>query len=98
MVVALPLAASVTPEIEIAYLAITGFLVVVPLLFALIAILLIFALASFDEYHQSFVDGRTSDFKDIIIDSIGGTCGILFYGTYYFVYKLGYKKGIDCKK
>ena len=65
---------------------------------ALIAILLIFALASFDEYHQSFVDGRTSDFKDIIIDSIGGTCGIFFYGTYYFVYKLGYKKGIDCKK
>ena len=64
---------------------------------AFIAILLIFVLASFDEYHQSFVDGRTSDFKDVIIDSVGGSCGIIFYGSYYFIYKLGYKKGSNAK-
>ena len=64
----------------------------------LISILLIFALASFDEYHQSFVDGRTSDFKDVLIDSAGGLCGILFYGTYYFIYRKGYKRGLEEKR
>ena len=63
----------------------------------LISILLVFTLASLDEFHQSFVDGRTSDFKDILIDTAGGFAGILFYGTYYFVYRKGYKRGIKEK-
>ena len=61
----------------------------------LITILLAFALAGFDEYHQSFVDGRTSDFKDVLIDTAGSLAGILFYGSYYYIYRKGYKKGLS---
>lgn len=61
----------------------------------IITVLLIIALASLDEYHQTFVVGRTGQLKDVLIDSIGGICGIIFYGTYYLVYKLGYKRGVE---
>ena len=64
------------------------------LISALITILLIIIFAGFDEYHQTFVDGRTGAVKDVIIDTAGGIVGILFYGTYYFVYRRGYKKGL----
>lgn len=64
----------------------------------LISILLIFALASLDEYHQSFVSGRTSDFKDVLIDTAGGLAGVLFYGSYYFIYRKGYKRGLKEKR
>ncbi len=64
----------------------------------IITVLLIIALASLDEYHQIFVVGRTGQLKDVLIDSIGGICGIIFYGTYYFIYKLGYKRGIKNEK
>ena len=61
---------------------------------AIIALVIIIALAGFDEFHQTFVDGRTGQLKDVIIDTLGGIVGILFYGTYYYVYKRGYKKGL----
>ena len=64
----------------------------------LISILLVFTLASLDEYHQSFVDGRTSDFKDVLIDTAGGISGLLFYGTYYYIYRKGYKRGLREKR
>ena len=67
------------------------------LLSAIIALLLIFAFAGFDEFHQTFVSGRTGDIKDVLIDTLGGLVGVLFYGTYYFVYTLGYKKGLKEK-
>ncbi len=61
---------------------------------ALITLLLIIALAGFDEYHQTYVKDRTGDIKDVLIDTIGGVAGILFYGTYYYVYRRGYNAGI----
>lgn len=64
------------------------------LLSAIITIVLIILLASFDEFHQTFVDGRTGSIKDVLIDTAGGMVGILFYGSYYYVYKRGYKRGI----
>lgn len=64
------------------------------LLSAIIAIVLVIIFASFDEFHQTFVEGRTGAIKDVLIDTAGGITGILFYGTYYFVYRRGYKKGI----
>ena len=64
---------------------------------SLITLLLIFFLAGFDEYHQTFVNGRTGQLKDVIIDSLGALVGIIFYGTYYFVYKRGYNTGIKEK-
>ena len=64
------------------------------LLSSIITIVLIILLASFDEFHQTFVDGRTGSVKDVLIDTAGGMVGILFYGSYYYVYKRGYKRGI----
>ena len=63
----------------------------------IIALLLIIALAGLDEFHQTFVNGRTGDIKDVLIDTLGGIAGMLFYGTYFFVYRLGYKKGLKRK-
>ena len=68
------------------------------LISALITFLLIIIFAGFDEYHQTFVDGRTGAVKDVIIDTAGGIVGIIFYGTYYFVYRRGYKKGLNENK
>ncbi len=67
------------------------------LISAIIAIAFIIMAAGFDEYHQTFVDGRTGAIKDVLIDTAGGVAGILFYGTYYFVYKRGYKRGLKEK-
>ncbi|MBQ9182013.1 MAG: VanZ family protein [Bacilli bacterium] len=38
----------------------------------------IFLYACGDEFHQSFT-GRTSKFLDVIIDTLGGTLGVLLY-------------------
>ncbi len=47
-----------------------------------------------DEYHQTFVSGRTGQPLDVVIDSVGAMVGIAIYTTYYIVYKNGYKQGI----
>lgn len=60
----------------------------------IITILLCFIFAMTDEYHQTFVVGRTGQFQDVIIDTIGSMFGCLFYGTYYWVYKLGRKSNV----
>jgi VanZ family protein len=39
---------------------------------ALLAIFLVFAYAGLDEFHQSFVPGRTASFRDVLIDTSGG--------------------------
>ena len=67
------------------------------LISAIITLGLILVAAGFDEYHQTFVDGRTGAVKDVLIDTAGGVAGIMFYGTYYYVYKKGYKKGLKEK-
>ena len=58
----------------------------------LATISLVFLAASFDEYHQTKVDGRTGQYQDVLIDTAGGLGGILFSSSYYLVYKLGYNK------
>jgi VanZ family protein len=40
---------------------------------ALVSILLVVAYAAFDEFHQSFVPGRTALVTDVFIDAFGGT-------------------------
>ena len=65
---------------------------------AIITIALIILAACFDEYHQTFVDGRIGAVKDVLIDTAGGISGILFYGSYFFVYKRGYKRGLKEKE
>ena len=68
------------------------------ILSVIITIALVIIAAAFDEFHQTFVDGRTGSVKDVLIDVGGGVSGILFYGTYYFVYKIGYKTGLNENK
>ena len=64
------------------------------LLAAIIAIVLCAAFASSDEYHQTFVEGRTGQIKDVIIDTSGAVTGALLYGTYYITYRMGYRRHI----
>jgi VanZ family protein len=39
---------------------------------AALAVLLTFAVACADEFHQSFLPGRTATFRDVILDTMGG--------------------------
>lgn len=48
-----------------------------------------------DEYHQTFVNGRTGRPLDVVIDSAGACVGMAFYSTYYIVYRNGYKQGLE---
>lgn len=60
----------------------------------LIALVLSVVFAITDEYHQTFVAGRTGQIMDVIIDSIGAVVGLIFYTTYHIVYKNGYRKAL----
>ncbi|HTV58285.1 MAG TPA: VanZ family protein [Verrucomicrobiae bacterium] len=39
---------------------------------ALLTIFLVFGYAALDEFHQSFVPGRTAAFRDVLLDTSGG--------------------------
>lgn len=65
-----------------------------PLSFIL-AIIICIIFAATDEYHQTFVSGRTGQVLDVLIDSAGALVGLLFYSTYHLVYRNGYKKAIS---
>lgn len=58
----------------------------------ILAFIICVCFAISDEFHQTFVDGRTGQPLDVIIDSVGAVVGLLFYTTYHLVYKSGYKK------
>lgn len=45
----------------------------------IIAVSVCFIYACTDEYHQTFVNGRTGQFIDVIIDTIGAIIGSLLY-------------------
>ena len=62
-----------------------------------LALVICVAFAITDEYHQTFVAGRTGQPLDVIIDSLGAIVGLLFYSTYHLVYRSGYKKAIEEK-
>lgn len=51
----------------------------------LLGIVLSFLYACSDEVHQLFVDGRSGNIIDVLIDTFGSTCGVYLY---YFIYKL----------
>lgn len=42
------------------------------------ALIFSFVYALFDEFHQFFIDGRSPEFTDVLIDSTGALFGILF--------------------
>jgi len=39
---------------------------------AALSVLLTFAVAAADEFHQSFIPGRTATFRDVVLDTLGG--------------------------
>ncbi len=61
------------------------------LLSCAITILLSFIFAMTDEYHQTFVDGRTGQMMDVIIDTAGACIGILLFSSYYLMWWAGNK-------
>ena len=44
----------------------------------LLAALCCAVIAALNEYHQSFAEGRSCEFRDMLIDSAGGATGVLF--------------------
>ncbi len=50
-------------------------------------LVLVFLYAASDEFHQSFVPGRTALFTDVLIDTAGGFLGLLVGGWFYWVRK-----------
>ena len=67
------------------------------LLSIFITLVLIIIFASFDEFHQTFVDGRNGSIKDVIIDTIGGITGIMIYSSYFLAYIKGFLTGYKHK-
>ena len=45
----------------------------------LLTICFIFLYACTDEFHQRFIDGRSGQFTDVCIDTLGGLCGCLLF-------------------
>lgn len=60
----------------------------------IITIVVCVGFAISDEYHQTFVSGRTGQPLDVCIDSAGAIVGTLIYSSYYIIYKNGYKRGV----
>ncbi len=51
---------------------------------ALYTLIIAVIYAALDEYHQSFVPGRTAELKDVFVDSLGIISGIGFYRVVLF--------------
>jgi VanZ family protein len=48
----------------------------------LISMSICFIFACIDEYHQTFIPGRTGQFSDVLIDMIGVIFGCLLFNIY----------------
>ena len=53
-----------------------------------IAIILCFIYACTDEYHQTFVNGRTGQFKDVLVDTSGAIFGSIMFFVFYKLKKV----------
>lgn len=54
-----------------------------------ISLAICFLYACTDEYHQTFVDGRTGQLEDVMIDGLGGVVGS---GLCYMCYSMAHRK------
>ncbi|PKG21767.1 VanZ family protein [Niallia nealsonii] len=45
----------------------------------MISFFIVICYAALDEFHQSFTSGRTPLFEDVVVDSVGGVFGIIWY-------------------
>ena len=60
---------------------------------SMIPILVCFLYACTDEFHQSFVNGRTSEFTDVLIDTLGAIVGIIIINI---IFKICYRIKNKC--
>lgn len=67
------------------------------LLSCAIALLFCFVFALTDEYHQTFVAGRTGQFSDVLIDTAGACVGVLVFSSYYLTWSIG-QHNKECDK
>ena len=51
----------------------------------LYSLLFVFIYACTDEYHQTFVAGRTGKFSDVLIDSVGALIGCIIFSVCYIL-------------
>ena len=61
---------------------------------ALKALLFTFLYALSDEFHQLFINGRSGEFRDVMIDTIGGFIGSTILYLYHRI-KNNYKKEVN---
>jgi VanZ family protein len=50
-----------------------------PLVYGMLVVILCTLFGASDEYHQTFVPGRTGDLYDLAVDSIGGIVAVFAY-------------------
>lgn len=62
------------------------------LLSVILTLALCMVFAMFDEWHQVNVPGRSGEFRDVAIDSIGAFLGILRYSINYWFYEMGFRR------
>lgn len=53
----------------------------------ILSLIFVFIYASSDEFHQCFVFGRDGKFKDVIIDTLGGTTFLLIISIKRYILK-----------
>ncbi len=53
----------------------------------ILSIIISFTYACTDEYHQTFVEGRSGQFSDVLIDTVGSIAGSCIYSLGYLIYK-----------
>ena len=58
----------------------------------LMSLLLCFLYACSDEFHQSFISGRTAQFSDSLIDLLGGVIGCMIFSLINKIYENRVKK------
>jgi VanZ family protein len=61
---------------------------------ALLVVAIVLAYASLDEYHQSFVPGRTAAVRDVLIDTCGGAAAQLIVGFWELIAHFGERRSI----
>lgn len=61
-------------------------------IYDLITLLFCFLYACSDEYHQTFVIGRTGSFTDVLIDTSGALVGCLIISLVYYLVKRKIKR------
>lgn len=55
----------------------------------LVSVAIVFLYAISDEFHQYFVPGRSSEIRDVLIDTTAGVVGVI---VYVFVERLVYRR------